>query len=322
MMEIYRNDFRILRISKTFKHAEYPCTYWRPKFSDAKTIRGADFKWIYLGCIIPDIPWIIQRLIRFALPNIDIYDLRLYAIVQASLFFCLLLSLTFATVSKYFWRTSIILSINVLFHLLLDASQIKWANGVHFFAPISWQQANFDLFWPESIPTFFLTGFGLICFVVFWRKSISPKDLLIPRSALRICLLVFLVAAYFVLPFFLLDRPESADTHFVKTLRGAKSRQGSYIEFDRIPYIPRNEGGKLVTFAGEEIGLEGMKLKHSATVSVRGRFIDNITVSITESHIHSGWLRDVASYTGLALIAIVWIVALLRKWQFIHDPKD
>ena len=55
-----------------------------------KLLRDADLKWIYLSCIIPDVPWIIQRLVRYVIPNIDLYDLRLYAIVQASFLFCLL----------------------------------------------------------------------------------------------------------------------------------------------------------------------------------------------------------------------------------------
>ena len=242
--------------------------------------------------------------------------MRLY---RRRFYFVYCLSLALATISKHFWRTLIILSINSLLHLLLDATQIKWANGVHFFAPFNWQLANFNLFWPESIPTYILTFFGLIYFAINWRKCIAPKDLLIPRSALRICSLVFLVAAYFVLPFCLLNWPESADNHYVKTLRDVKFRQGSYIEFDRVRYMPRNEGGVLMTFAGEEIGVEGLKLKHSATVSVGGSFIDNIAVGISKFHIHSDWFRDVASYTGLVLVAVVWIVTLLRKSEFRHD---
>ena len=127
---------------------------------------------------------------------------------------------------------------------------------------------------------------------------------------------IFSVTVYFVIPSFLLDLSEGADNHYVKTLRDVNSRQGSYIEFDRIRYMPRNEGGVLMTFAGEEISAKGMKLKHPATVSVRGRFIDTNTVRISDFHIHSNWFRDVASYTGLALIAIVWMVVLFRKWQF------
>ena len=60
----------------------------------------------------PDLPWILQRLVQVALPSFDAYDLRLYAIVQASLFFCLLLSLALAMFSTLFWRTFAILGIN------------------------------------------------------------------------------------------------------------------------------------------------------------------------------------------------------------------
>jgi hypothetical protein len=115
----------------------------------------------------------------------------------------------------------------------------------------------------------------------------------------------FFFAAYFVLPFFLIPCSKSADNHYVKTLREVQSRQGRYVEFDRVRLIPRNEGGVLITFAGEEIGVEGMKIIQPATVSVRGSFIDNDSVSVSEFHIHSDWFRDVGSYTGLALIAIV-----------------
>ena len=60
-------------------------------------IRDSDLKWIYLGCIVPDLPWTLNRLVKTTVPSVDLYDLRLYVIVQASLFFCLLLS--FAPVS-------------------------------------------------------------------------------------------------------------------------------------------------------------------------------------------------------------------------------
>ena len=39
--------------------------------------RDADAKWIYIGCVIPDIPWIIQRLVASILPGTNLLDLRL-----------------------------------------------------------------------------------------------------------------------------------------------------------------------------------------------------------------------------------------------------
>ena len=48
--------------------------------------READFKWIAVGCIIPDVPWIIQRIILAAGTGIDRFELVLYATAQASFF--------------------------------------------------------------------------------------------------------------------------------------------------------------------------------------------------------------------------------------------
>ena len=33
-------------------------------------IKDADLKWIYTGCVIPDVPWILQRVIRSAFVNV------------------------------------------------------------------------------------------------------------------------------------------------------------------------------------------------------------------------------------------------------------
>jgi hypothetical protein len=123
----------------------------------------------------------------------------------------------------------------------------------------------------------------------------------------------FFTTAYFILPLVLLNWPESANNHYVKTLRDAESRQGSYIEFDRARYKPLNVGNVLITFAEEEILVKGLKLKYPATVSVRGYFLDNNSVHTTEFHIHSDWFRDVASYTGLTLIAVMWIVSIIIR---------
>ena len=129
-------------------------------------IKDADFKWIIIGCIIPDVPWILQRLVTIAF-NVNLYDLRLYSTVQSSFFFCILLSFLLATLARQYWKVFIILSINSFFHLILDSLQTKWANGVHLFAPFDWHFINFGLFWPENIITYILTGFG---FLYFWMN--------------------------------------------------------------------------------------------------------------------------------------------------------
>ena len=46
-------------------------------------IKRAELHWIYLGVVIPDLPWIIQRAIKILVPVVDAYDLRLYCVAQS-----------------------------------------------------------------------------------------------------------------------------------------------------------------------------------------------------------------------------------------------
>ena len=121
-----------------------------------------------------------------------------------------------------------------------------------------------------------------------------------------------LLVGYFTLPLALLNGPEAADNHFVKTLHEREARVGRLVEFDRNPYVKRPAGNVLRTFAGEELRVVGHHLDRSAVVSIRARFVDPQTVEIREFHEHSEWFRDGAGYTGLLLFSIMWIVAFFR----------
>ena len=158
-------------------------------------LRQADPKWIFVGCIIPDVPWILQRIVRPVITDPDLlYDLRLYTIAQASLICCLLLCGAFAVLSANPGRIFAILSLNSCFHLLLDAFQTKWGNGVHLLAPLRWEAVNFGLFWPESPVTVALTAFGAVyCALFWWRGTGKPVGLTV-SSPRRIGMAAILAA--------------------------------------------------------------------------------------------------------------------------------
>jgi hypothetical protein len=275
-------------------------------------LRKADPKWIYLGCVIPDIPWILQRAILFAFPAIDTIQLRYYADVQASLLFCLILSAALALLTTDFIKTAAILGLNAFFHLLLDACQTKFANGVHFLAPLSWELVNFGWFWPESIPTYLLTGIGLAHIIWRWQPSMRKAAGFIKLSMSRGMLLIFFIAMYFTLPFFLVNGLEAADIHYVSLTHEPHNRIGQYIEFDRARYISNPSGAFLQSSSSEEFRVKGLKLPPPAMVSVRGIFINRNQNLVFESHVHSDWFRDTASYLGLALVTLIWILAFVK----------
>jgi hypothetical protein len=88
-------------------------------------LKTAPLQWIALGCVIPDIPWILQRIFRL-IPTLDPVSLRMYAVFQASLLSCCVLSLAFALLTRRTGFVFLVLSLNSLCHLLLDACQKKW----------------------------------------------------------------------------------------------------------------------------------------------------------------------------------------------------
>jgi len=276
-------------------------------------LRGADFKWIYIGCILPDLSWILQRFVRLSLSGIDPYDMRLYATVQTSFFFCILISAALALLTSDFRRTFSILVLNSFLHLLLDALQIKWGNGVHFLAPFDWRMINFGFFWPESLTAYLLTLLGLIYIIWNWHRSLNVPADKVRRSTTRLIAPIVLIAIYAVLPLAMFDGPEEADNHYVKTLRAYQDRPGRDIEVDREFFTPTSGGGVLRTYAGEDLLLEGIDLDRPVPISIRGNFISENRVRVRDYHIHSDRFREIASYIGLFLILILWFEAVRRR---------
>jgi hypothetical protein len=271
-------------------------------------IPAPDPKWIYLGCVIPDLPWIARRVVAAFAPGIDLIDLRLYAIVQSTLIVSLLLCGALALVSQSPRKIFAILSLNTLLHLLFDALQTKWGNGVHLFAPVSWETWNLGLFWPESAVTLVATVLGLgIIGWTFWRGVERPVGLCGDRP-IQILGATVLLSAYVALPLALLRGAEASDTHFVRTIRNGPARAGHEIAVDRADFTRDEKGDRLRLYSGEEVAVIGRLPAQSALVSVRGRFSEPSTLVIEELHVHAGRLRDRGSYIGLALVALAWLL--------------
>jgi hypothetical protein len=278
--------------------------------------RKADFKWICLGCIIPDLPWILQRAVWFLGTDlVNVYDLRLYSVVQSSLFLSLVLCASAALFSSSPRRVFSLLALNSAGHLILDALETKWANGVLLFAPFSWQLLNLGLFWPESVVIFAATAFGLGYFVYAWRvkpgQSIALSMGLRARTAIGLALL----AVFLLLPLLFVADSEKANNHYVAVLRDSGQRAGKYVEMDRTYFFRRDGNVILRAFTGEEFLLLGQVDSASGTISVRGRFFDESTVETHDLHEHSAGFRDGASMVGLFLVGVLWLVQVRRTPQ-------
>ncbi|MFP4309492.1 MAG: hypothetical protein ACLFQQ_19940 [Desulfococcaceae bacterium] len=276
--------------------------------------RRADPKWILLGCVVPDLPWIFQRAARVFLPGANPVDLRLYATVQASLFFCLFFSAGAALLSRRPLRNFAILALGSALHLFLDALQIKWGNGVHFFAPFSWRMTQFGLFWPESPATGFFTFLGMGVLGAFGFRR-TDEDAPIRRMAnlpTAWTLAGFLLAGYLLLPPALLSGPERANNHYAATLRDKENRIGKPIQLDRVRWEP--ETG-IHVFSGDALKADGLEGAPAGTVSIQGRFVSRNRIEVRRWKRHPAGLRNLASYIGLSGIALAWGWAGFRRFR-------
>jgi hypothetical protein len=99
----------------------------------------------------------------------------------------------------------------------------------------------------------------------------------------------------------------------VRTLRSYSDRKGKYIELDRAFYLPQKSRNVLITFAGYQIEAEGIKLNQPALVSIRGTFISTDRIRVSQFHVYSKHFRQIASYVGLGLVAMVWIIYFIKR---------
>lgn len=275
-------------------------------------LKDADLKWIYLGCIIPDLPWIIKRFILFAQPNLDQLQLHAYLVVQASLLFSLLFSVCLAVLSRYPLRTFCILAGGSLVHLILDATQTKWGNGVDLLLPINWTMLNFGWYWPEHWLSYLMTLFGFGLMLYYFRQSTAePPD--IRFSGLRLMLFLPLLTAYFLLPIAFTDSAREHDSHYVGTLL-KEDRSGHFMAFDR-KTVRQNEQGKWqVDLYGEWVTLNGVQGESLHIVSAQGTFEDQNHIAVSDYRVHPGLLRNYFSYVGLLLVSLIWGYSILKAF--------
>lgn len=280
--------------------------------------RAANPGWVWLGCILPDIPWIMQRGALAVDPALSPYDVRFYAVVQSSFLISCIAAGAFASLASSWRRTFLILVLGILLHLLLDATQTKLANGVLLAAPFDWHLLNFRLYWPEGLPSLALTLLGAVVFAWYALRP-DPEWFAQPATPLPRSRWIFaavFAGVYLVLPLAFMPAAERADVHYAGTLRDEAARPGRYVEFDRSSAGIAPDGtAYLQPWTQERIQLTGTPLPEGArVVSLRGRFDDTGALEVETLHVHAGRRRDVFTYLGLLLCLGWWSYAAWRRF--------
>ncbi|MDH3369321.1 MAG: metal-dependent hydrolase [Gemmatimonadota bacterium] len=284
-------------------------------------IRRADLRWALLGAIVPDVPWILGRATQTLTPALHDHQLWAYLIAQSSLLVSLILCAALASVAAHPGKVFGILSLNALLHLVLDALQAKWGNGVHLFAPISWQDWNAGWFDLESWPTFALTALGLaVGLWVIVRCAHSHLDLVLTRR--RMLIMALLLGLYLAVPIPLRHGPLVSDTNSVGTLSDRQNRPGRDVQFDRVRYLAEDGVHYLRTYVGEKLRIEGHMLDQSSTVSARATFVTDSTLVVHDLRRHTGRLRELLSYLGLSLVAAAWVTPAVSGWTTLVGARS
>ena len=270
--------------------------------------RRLDPRWIYLGCLLPDLPWILRRVVvalsvSVSVP-VDPFDLRLYTMAQASLAGTLLLCGALALLTTAPRLVFSVLGLNVLAHLLLDACEIKWGNGVHLFAPFSWRMLSFDLVPGESWLFGALAVAGAL--LVAWELVRRGGPTAFAWAPARGAAAAALLAAYFAAPLPFLGALEASDSYSVRTLREVERRAGRTVAFDRTAFHDTPAGGRVETWTGERLRATGSLPDRDALVSLRGTFLAPDVLRVDSLVVHRG-NRDWPSYVALGLLALLWL---------------
>ena len=166
-----------------------------------------------------------RAIVGFGLP-VDTFDLRLYTMGLASLAITLVLAAALAALTDAPRQVLLVLGVNVLPHLLLDATEVKFGNGVHLLAPVSWRMTSFDLD-PGESPVYLaltLAGALVAAWVIARPRGMSVR--LVPRPA-RIAIALALGAAYLAAPLPFLGAIEASGSYSVKTLRERDARRAA-----------------------------------------------------------------------------------------------
>jgi membrane-bound metal-dependent hydrolase YbcI (DUF457 family) len=267
--------------------------------------RRLDARWIYLGCLLPDLPWILRRaVVAFGVP-VDAFDLRLYTMAQASLAGTLVLCAALAAASAAPRLVFAVLGLNAFLHLLLDACEVKWGNGVHLLGPFSWRMTSFDLVSGESVVVPVLAAAGAL--LVAWEIARRPQGGIgFDRRPQRRAAACGLCAAYLLAPLPFLSAIEATDSYSVKTLRERERRPGRVVGLDRTAFVRTPAGAALEIWTGERLRAVGALLDHGALVSLQGTFLEPDLVRI-DRFLEHRTDRDWPSYVALVLLGLLWI---------------
>jgi hypothetical protein len=276
--------------------------------------RKWDPRWIALGLLLPDLPWILQRIALVIFPFLSPITIRSYVVVVSTPLFCIILAASIACLFEKGRSIFQILVFQSLLHLALDACQQKGGVGVPFFAPFYWQAFSFPIYSMNGWVTNILNMSGvLILLLVGSGKIRYPKlnSLALKRPG-HLSLAVSLMLLYGIAPLLLRDQVIEANVHDLKVWQGEMPRSGAVVHFDRAHYFPGQPGGIQDDFNPTPIPILGIDYAVETDISTTAVFVDENTLQAGIWVIHPPGIRLAYTLIGLIGIGLIWMYPLIQ----------
>ena len=294
--------------------------------------RSWDPRWIALGLLLPDVPWILQRIALIALPFLSPITVRSYVVVLSTPLFCAVIAACIALCFENGRTIFRILFFQSLLHLVFDAFQQKGGVGVHFLAPFSWHAFSFPAYSMNGWLTHLLTLSGLIILILLLAGKIRfPKlDRPLLNQPRRIVPAILLLAIYSLGPLLLRHQVIDANVHDLKTWKGDGPRTGVTVHFDRAHYFPGDPGSIQDDFNPVPIPIIGVELPRESTISTEAVFINEDTLWTATYVVHPRGERLTYTLLGLIGILLFWGYPVFKPYlerfyariaRMCHGPK-
>ncbi len=159
-----------------------------------RVLKVKDKRLLFLGAVLPDLIWVLLLfLVTFLNFNpAKIHYLFTFLLPFHTPFMLLIMAGAIATVMKNQKQAFALLAIAVCSHFLLDL--LILGEYVEVFYPVDITPLNFGLFWPESIPGYFLIGTSaLILIYAFFMEGVQTQFELVWRKRTLLLLAVIIV---------------------------------------------------------------------------------------------------------------------------------
>jgi hypothetical protein len=258
---------------------------------------------LLLGATWPDLPWVLLRGLHMVVPISSSLTPSYYVQPFATPLMCLWAGVIFACCVRRPRRQAVAFVAAAWLHLLLDACQTRFGNGVAFLYPLSGKLYDFEVFWEESPVGLAMLALSVGFVAVVAKQGVASMTWKRPPAMWVAVLLV----GYFAMPVVTWSLMRGDDTFGMAFVSDPTSFEGRTVGFDRNLLAGTNPP-ILRTWYGRDLRLVGVPAEAQAgdIVSVRGRYTDG-EIAVEAFHVHLRHLHDVPSMVALAVfVVILW----------------